>query len=69
MSSLDLYEMGNKSASNLLQTAQNAENGQPERSRIQIGLKYDALIGNLYVHVIKCSNVFDLASPDKTPST
>ena len=56
--------MSSKSASNLLQVA-----GQDaDRPRIQIGLKYDALIGNLYVHVIKCSNVFDLASPDKTPS-
>ena len=63
--------MSSKSASNLLQvgTGGNAENGLSERAKIQIGLKYDALIGNLYVHVIKCSNIFDLASPDKTPSS
>ena len=33
-----------------------------------IGLKYDALLGNLFVHIIKGNNLIDRYSSDKSPS-
>ncbi len=38
-------------------------------NKFQIGLKYDALLGNLTVKVLKASNLHDYFTGDKLPST
>ena len=39
-----------------------------EKPNLLIGLKYDALIGNLYVNILKGSNLYDRQASDKSPS-
>lgn len=41
---------------------------QTEKPELLIGLKYDALLGNLLVKIIKGNNIFDRNSPEKLPS-
>ena len=39
-----------------------------EKVQLNIGLKYDALMGILTVNIIKAANLFDPVTMDKSPS-
>ena len=38
------------------------------KPELLLGLKYDALIGNLYVTISRCANLYDKIASDKNPS-
>ncbi|RNA43653.1 synaptotagmin-16 isoform X4 [Brachionus plicatilis] len=47
----------------------NSLTNRTEKPELLIGLKYDALLGNLLVKILKGSNLIDRTIPDKSPNT